>query len=253
MSHPRDSWHKPRFGVAAAAPAGPPVRPETLAGTGRWQRELPRRHEPGSGERGMGIENLTPTMRRILSSSVLVSLLALTSCHGHRHGRSIVVTSDPRLASVEVEVYDPASGYVWEDVSVRIVEASHEWSGVTITNPDPQAWFLTDEYGVVYFDPTQLALARIGFVEDTAGRALIEPEYDRDEATVVVELSAPGFPIVLADVYIDWTYPDAFVSLAYSPLPNPTAPAELESGLEGRPSVRPSLNSRGAASLGAAE
>ena len=64
--------------------------------------------------------------------------------------------------------------------------------------------------------PIDLANARIGFVEDNLGNALLEPELNRDEAWVLVEVSAPGFPTVLMDVPLSWDDNDVFVSIPFA-------------------------------------
>ena len=86
----------------------------------------------------------------------LVGLLPACSSKHHHHPPE---HRTPRLVSIEVEVYDPVTNQVWQDVGVRIVEAEQEWARRTFVNNDPDAWYLTDENGVVYFAPRDRALA----------------------------------------------------------------------------------------------
>jgi hypothetical protein len=154
-------------------------------------------------------------MLRILASAFLS--VALLGCHGHSHRHS-VGKPDPRSASLEVEVYDPVTEFVWEGVSVRIVEGAMEWSGCVCPNPDQNEWYLTDGFGTVWWDSVALADTGIGFLEDSYGRAVLAPEYDADEAFVLIELAALGFPTVQYDILLSWDEPDVFVSIPYQPL-----------------------------------
>lgn len=150
-----------------------------------------------------------------MSFSILC--LAMFACTA-RHEEVVVVTPpqpQPRLVSIEVEAYDPVTNLVWENVGIRIVDGTLEWSGLTIENIDPNAWEYTDSFGTVFFDEFEIAEAEIGFVEDAAGRAVIEPELGADEAIVRIELSAPGFQTVQVDVQLDWDRPDVFVSVPF--------------------------------------
>ena len=80
----------------------------------------------------------------------LVPLLLLSACWDddddcdHCHDQ-------PRPVSIEVEVYDPITQFVWEGVTVRIVEADQEWSGLTYVAQDPIT-FVTGTNGRVFFD-----------------------------------------------------------------------------------------------------
>ena len=71
--------------------------------------------------------------------------LALAAC-GHHHGHPTPRPAEPRPVSILVEVYDPVTNLVWEGVSVRVVEAWHEWSGCTCMSPFVD-WFETDING----------------------------------------------------------------------------------------------------------
>jgi hypothetical protein len=103
----------------------------------------------------------------------LLSLL-LASCGG-----SVTVVEPVPVARVEyrpvsilVEVYDPVTNYVWENAAVRIIEADQEWSQSTCSNPY-STWYFTDTAGQVYFDEAMIADARVGFLEDNFGCALL--------------------------------------------------------------------------------
>lgn len=120
----------------------------------------------------------------------------------------------PRYVSIQVEVYDPATNYVWENVSVRIVEADQEWSQSTYTSPQVH-WILTDRDGLVYFDEYLIAAAEVGFYEDQ-GAAIIYPDSWNDEATVWLEVAAEGFTPVIVGVPVSWSQPDAFVSVPFN-------------------------------------
>ena len=128
-------------------------------------------------------------LRKILIPIVLTSFVA---CHGHHHDEHVVVAQspEPRLVSIEVEVFDPISGLVWENVGVRIVEAYNEWSDCTCVSPFDDDWHLTDLNGIVFLSESRIADADVGFVEDTLQRALIEPELDSDSAVVTLEVGA---------------------------------------------------------------
>lgn len=143
-------------------------------------------------------------------------LLACLGACGHRT-TVIAPQRSPRLVELEVEVYDPATNFVWEGVSVRVVEGFHEWSGCVCTNPDPSRWFETDETGRVLFDSVGLAEEDIGFRLDDLDRAIIEGDRDSDEAFILIELDAVGFDAVQFDVPITWRLPAVLVSLPFSP------------------------------------
>ena len=162
----------------------------------------------------MGIVIYPFAMKALTRSLSFFSLVAVTACGGHVH--PVVAPAPlPREVFLEIEVYDPVTNFVWEGVDVRIVEGALEWSGLTIRNPDPNAWYVTDSFGTVLFDPIDVADARIGFVEDNFGNALLEPDFDRDEAWVLVEVHAPGFPTVLMDVQLTWDANDVFISIPF--------------------------------------
>lgn len=146
---------------------------------------------------------------------VSLVLLALAACGGSPRRTAVIVVEQPRLVSVLVEVYDPVSNLAWENISVRIVEVDHEWSGCTCVNPVSDDWFLTDSSGRVLLDEYLLADSGVGFLEDGTGSAVIDPEYDRDEATVVLEIDAIGFAPVIVEVPISWAEPDVFVEVPF--------------------------------------
>jgi len=142
-------------------------------------------------------------------------MLPLAACGGTSTRTTVVVTEPPRLVSVLVEVYDPVTNLAWENVSVRIVEVDHEWSGCTCVNPISDDWFLTDNSGRVFLDEYILGDSGVGFLEDPTGAAVIDPEYDRDEATVVLEVDAVGFAPAIVEVPISWVEPDVFVEVPF--------------------------------------
>jgi hypothetical protein len=124
-------------------------------------------------------------MRLALAFVVALSLAA-GGCkrHGHHHHPPVL---SPRAVSIELEVYDP----------------------------DPDAWLPTDRDGLVFFSPRDLADARVGFVEDAYGQAVLEPDYDGDEAYVLLELWAPGHASVFVEVHLTWDDPHVFRSVAF--------------------------------------
>ncbi len=152
-------------------------------------------------------------MRSCLSTLPLFLLLA---CHSSSHDDHLVpvpVPALPRPVAIEVEVYDPLSGYVWEDMGVRIVEAEVEATGCFCFSPYPDDWYYSDAYGLVYFAPLDISYADVGFVENAYQEAVLLPDVDGDEALVILEIWAPGFLPVEVEVYLDWTQPEAFVSI----------------------------------------
>lgn len=152
-----------------------------------------------------------------LASLAISALVLLAACHGRGHAK-LVVPPPPRHVWLTVEVYDPVTNYVWEGVSVRIVEGEMEWSGCICRNPDPDDWRLTDDQGIVEYSPADLADAAIGFMEDASGLAILSPHPDEDEAYVQLELAAKGFENLLVDVKLTWDEPDVFVSVPFEPL-----------------------------------
>ncbi|MBL8754145.1 MAG: hypothetical protein JNK15_12665 [Planctomycetes bacterium] len=116
--------------------------------------------------------------------------------------------------SIEVEVYDPTTNLVWENVSVRVVESAQEWSGCTCSSPWLD-WYSTDSSGRVFLDEYALADAEVGFVEDYKGRALLESYRDGDEAWVLLEIDAVGFVPVYVEVALRWDEPDVFVAVPF--------------------------------------
>lgn len=146
---------------------------------------------------------------------LFLALLTLASCGRGGRRNAIVVVQQPRLVSVLVEVYDPVTNLAWEGVSVRVVEADQEWSGCTCVNPFVDDWFLTDSTGRVLFDEYLLADSEVGFLEDRTGAAVLDPDFDRDEATIVLEIDAVGFAPVIVEVPISWDEPDVFVEVPF--------------------------------------
>lgn len=150
-------------------------------------------------------------MRFQLPILLLASLLA--ACGSGRR-RGAIIVQQPRLVSVLVEVYDPVTNLAWEGVSVRIVESDQEWSGCTCESPYLD-WFLTDSTGRILLDEYLLADAEVGFVVDSTGAAVLAPEFDQDDATIVLEIDAVGFTPVFVEVPISWADPDVFVEVPF--------------------------------------
>jgi hypothetical protein len=119
-----------------------------------------------------------------------------------------------RFVSIQVEVYQPSTNYVWENVGVRIVESSQEWSGCTCQSPHDD-WYFTDSSGQVLIDETALAAAEVGFQEDAYGRAILGFHTNEDEATVTLEVDALGFTPVRVQVPLSWDRPDVFVQVPF--------------------------------------
>lgn len=151
-------------------------------------------------------------MSRSLSSLAVVFLLA--ACHDDCDD-IIYPPPAPSAVEIEVEVYDPISGGVWQDVGVRIVQADQEWSGGTYVSPYIDAFAFTDPTGLVYFSPFAIASYEVGFVTDSSGRAVLGPEFDQDQASVLIEVWAPGFDAVYAEVPLGWRNPYRFVSVPF--------------------------------------
>ena len=145
--------------------------------------------------------------------ALLVVPLVFASC-GRRTSSPAVRVESPRLVSILVEVYDPNTNYVWENVSVRVVEADQEWSGYTYSSPYLD-YYLTDVDGRVLLDEYVLADASVGFLEDGNGAALLSPARTEDQATVVLEVSAEGFLPVIVEVPLRWSQPDVFVEVPF--------------------------------------
>ena len=149
-----------------------------------------------------------------MKTLLLAPLLLAVACAPEHHDAHVVVPS-PRPVSIQVEVYDPATNFVWENVSVRVMEADQEWSGLTYSSPYTD-WYLTDRDGLVYFDEYLLADATVGFPEDPSGAAMIGPRSFEDEASVWLEISADGFTAVIVEVMLTWDQPDMFVSVPFN-------------------------------------
>ncbi len=147
-------------------------------------------------------------------------LLSLVACHSNT--KETVVVQTPAVIKVErrvgldIEVYDPATGLVWEDVGVRIVEASHEWSGCICETPLVDDFYYTDNQGLVLFDSVDMAHADVGFQLDANGHAVMAPHEAEDEAVVLVEVWAPGFSPVFYEIDISWDDPVPVLSLEFN-------------------------------------
>ena len=96
------------------------------------------------------------------------------------------------------------------------MEAYQEWADATFINPIPDDFFLTDSIGTVFYDEFLLADQGLGFQEDGLGDALLFPEFDQDQAFVLLEVDAPGFTSRLVEVELNYDFPDAFVSVPFN-------------------------------------
>ncbi len=138
------------------------------------------------------------------------TLLFATACSSGRRD----LNRSSRPVSIEIEVYDPDTNFVWENIEVRVIESQQEWSGRTLSNPS-QDFYLTDRDGLVFLDEFELAINDVGFLEDPDGFALLRGERDADEAVVTVEIYADGFVPVLVDIDLSWFEPDVFVAIPF--------------------------------------
>jgi hypothetical protein len=146
-------------------------------------------------------------------TSLLAASLLFSACGSPRSVDATIVL-ESRLTSILVEVYDPETNLAWENVSVRIVESDQEWSGCTCVSPF-EDWYLTDSSGRVLLDEYLLASAQVGFLEDGFGAAILAPDYNEDEAVVVLEIDAVGFVPVFVEVPLNWGDPDVFVAVPF--------------------------------------
>ena len=146
--------------------------------------------------------------------ALLIPFVLFAACCDDDDHHDSAPAESPRLVSILVEVYDPTTNLVWENVSVRIVEADQEWSQCTCVSPY-EDWYLTDSTGRVLLDEYLLADAEVGFLEDAYGRAVVSPYREEDEATVVLEIDALGFVPVIVEVPLSWNQPDVFVEVPF--------------------------------------
>ncbi len=152
---------------------------------------------------------------RFPTSLVVLACLSTGCHHGSSHGADPVRFEHDRPVTIEVEVYDPETNYVWQDVGVRLVQASQEWSGCVCTNPNRQDWYYTDDLGVAFFSPADIADADIGFRVDELGQAVISMHRDENEAIVLLEVWAEGFKPVLWQVEMTGEKSEVFVSIPF--------------------------------------
>ena len=148
--------------------------------------------------------------RALVAVLLLLSLSACSDCC-----TTVVREPAPRAVELEIEVYDPFTGGVWEGVGVRVVQANQEWSGCVCVSPYANDFALTDRTGLIYFSPFALAAAEVGFVEDGAGQAVLYPDVFEDEADLVLEVWAPGFDPVFVEVPLSYGQPYRFVSVPF--------------------------------------
>jgi len=146
----------------------------------------------------------------------LVLFAVATACSSdHHHDSGGVQVPAPRPVSILVEVFDPITNFVWENVSVRVAEADQEWSQCTCVSPI-EDWQLTNHSGQVLLDEFDLAFAGVGFLEDAQGRAVLGSRSFEDEATVVIEVDAIGFSPRFFEIPLSWSQPDVFVQVPFN-------------------------------------
>lgn len=147
-------------------------------------------------------------------SFLLPLLLALAACHDDHDHRHVPPVRTVRPVSILVEVYDPATNFVWENVGVRVVEADQEWSSCTCVSPYADYYF-TDATGQVLLDEAILAAAEVGFLEDNNGFAILGSRTFEDQATVLLEIDAVGFTPVYVEVDLTFDNPDVFIAVPF--------------------------------------
>lgn len=176
-------------------------------------------------------------MKRWIGAVVLPVLFGLSACCNTCDDDYYYYAPppEPRPVEMEVEVYDPVSGGVWENVGVRIVQADQEWNSCTCVSPLVDEFELTSVNGLVYFSPYALAFYDVGFALDSAGKAVLGPDLENDEASVLIEVFADGFDSVFAQVDLSWEQPYAFVSV---PFRAPVGPRSAALGDSVLPTLR---------------
>ncbi len=142
-----------------------------------------------------------------------LALFAMIGCSDHHSKETVVVQAVPRPVALEVEVYDPATNFVWENVAVRIVQADVTGAGGAFDNIIPDDWYFTDQSGLVFFDSAVFANAQVGFLIDNTGQAVLD---FGEEARVVIEVDALGFTAVVVEVTLTWDQPQLFVSVPFN-------------------------------------
>lgn len=155
---------------------------------------------------------MTPTALRRLFASF--ALLLVAACGHTDCDPPPPPPPEPRPVSVLVEVVDDVTGLPLPAVRVRVLEAYQEWAGSYYTSPY-QDVFLTDVDGLVFLDEYILSWQDVGFREDGIGRSLLYPGGYEDEADLLIELDADGFPPVLYWVTVRWDQPDVYVQLPF--------------------------------------
>lgn len=154
-------------------------------------------------------------MQRLAHLAALAVIPLLAACGSRRSPVLIVNDPDPVPVSIEVEVYDPVTNFVWQDVGVRVFDSYQEWSDTIVESPYFDFWQYTDRDGLVFFDECWLGDADVGFIEDRDGCALLLPDVFEDEAVVLLELDGLGFAPQYYEVDLSWDVPDVFVSLPF--------------------------------------
>lgn len=208
----------------------PETQRQRLTGRGRHTTDVLALSRPGlwcvlaelriaaAGHRSGGLRAGTTfallRVRPMIPSLLRLVLIVLCAACTGSSKRAELRSAEPRLVSILVEVYDPTTNLVWQNVGVRIVEAWQEWSGCIHESPYLD-WFLTDANGRVLLDEYALADAAVGFQEDRRGRALLAAQRDEDEATVLLEVDALGFMPVYVEVALRWDVPDVYVEVPF--------------------------------------
>jgi hypothetical protein len=145
---------------------------------------------------------------------ILLPSLCLLACEDCCN-EPVVVVPPPRPVSILVEVYDPVTNFVWENVGVRVVQAEQEWSQCTCVSPF-EDWYLTNSNGQVLLDEHVLAVEEVGFMEDGSGRAMLGSRSFEDQATVLLEIGATGYMSRFVEVQLHWGDPDVFVAVPFN-------------------------------------
>ena len=151
-----------------------------------------------------------------MALTVLLASTALMSCNRSRtSGVDVDLTVD-RTVFLEVEVFDPNTNLVWENVGVRLVDSFQDWNNSTTVSPFVDDFEFTDRDGVVLFTPEIIASYQVGFREDDFDRAILGSRSYEDTASVTLEVFAPGFAPVIATVRLTFDEPDVFISVPFN-------------------------------------
>ena len=157
--------------------------------------------------------DLRARMRPLPVLPLLLLTLIQAACSDHDDSPAPV--ANPRPVSLQVEVYDPESNLVWENMGVQIVQSENEWSNCLCPSQNEVLLF-TDATGSAFFSPRHIALAQVGFQEDIYGRALLGPAGHEDEAVVTIEVGHPDLGFLYFPVLLSYAEPDVFVSVPFA-------------------------------------